>query len=60
MARARDPTTGIMPMADPREAFLPPSFIHAEKAVTGPPPVCRPSAISPITPVEAIRATKIK
>ena len=57
MAMAREPSTGIKPRASPH--FPRPVRCRAAspKATMGPPPAARPKAISPMTPVEAMRAT---
>ena len=60
MANARDPTTGIMPMRSPSLRLPRPTWVHLPKAPMGPEPAERPSANSDMTPVLAMRTTKMK
>ena len=59
IAIAREPSTGIKPSVSP--TFRLPRDSHAApKASIGPDRVPRPKLISPMTPVDAIKTTKIK
>lgn len=59
MASAMEPRTGMKPMASPI-FLLPRSSVHLPNAPMGPAPVARPSANSPMTPVEPMRMTQMK
>ena len=60
MARARDPRTGISPMISPIFLFCHLSSVQSPKASTGPAWADLPRAISEITPVDPMSATKIR
>ena len=57
---AMEPRTGIRPMASPVFSLPVRSLVAWPNAPMGPAPVARPRDISPIMPVEPIRATKMK
>ena len=57
MAMAREPATGMSPRASPQSLRPVRRWAAAPKAAMGPPPVARPKAISPMTPVEAMSTT---
>ena len=59
MASIIEPMTGIAPISSPA-LRLPRCSVHLPNASTGPAPAQRPSANSSITPVEAIKTTKMK
>ena len=60
MAMVREPSTGTRPRASPQFRRPVRRSAAAANAIMGPPAAARPKAISPMTPVEAIRATKRK
>ena len=57
IANARDPITGITPITSPIRLFPVRISVHLPNALIGPLFAARPSAISSITPVEAIKIT---
>ena len=57
IANAREPRTGITPITSPVRLFPVRISVHLPNALIGPLFAARPSAISSITPVDAIRTT---